>query len=312
MADLDVSIVVPTRNRCEMLGALLDSLAAQTLDPARFEVIVVDDASTDGTAEAVERLAAQVPYKLRLLRHTGAGPAAARNRGWRVATGPYVAFTDDDCVATPGWLAGLLDEAQEDTVVQGLTELAPGDERNVGPFSRVLVITEPNPYFATCNILYPHELLERLGGFDEGFLTGEDTDLGWRAQEAGAGYRFAPGAVINHAVVELGALGKLRWAFRWSAAMQVARRHPGVRKALTWGIFWKRSHALLALALLALVLARRFPPALLLALPYVRMLRARCIVEGYSPAYMPYLAVYDLAELIAAARGAVRHRVLVL
>jgi GT2 family glycosyltransferase len=297
-----------------MLEGLLASLAVQSLDPSRYEVIVVDDGSTDGTPELLQRAAEEAPYELRVVRHSGAGSAAARNRGWRQAAAPLVAFTDDDCGTTPGWLSGLLEAARNggETIVQGRTELAPGDAAKVGPFSRVLEITEPGPYYATCNILYPRALLERLGGFDEGFQTGEDTDLGWRAQEAGAEYRFVPEAVVNHEVVQLGPLGKLRWAFRWSDAMQTLGRHPGLRGSLTWGIFWKRSHALLALAIGGALLARRFAPAALLAFPYLRALRARCRIEGYSPGYVPYLAVYDLAELLAAARGAARYRVLVL
>jgi GT2 family glycosyltransferase len=313
MGDFAVSVVVPTKDRSIMLEALLDSLGRQSLDASSFEVIVVDDASTDATPEVLERAAERMPYELRVVRGPGIGPAAARNRGWREASSRLVAFTDDDCVVTPAWLGELVEAADGDeTVVQGRTDLAPGDAEKIGPFSRVLQITEPGPYFATCNVLYPRALLERLGGFDEDFLTGEDTDLGWRARESGAGYRFASDALVNHAVVELGPIGKLRWVFRWSHAMRNLSRHPGVRESLTWGIFWKRTHALLAVALVGVLLSRRFWPALLLTLPYARALRARCMVEGYSLGYVPYLALYDLAEMTAAARGAVRYRVLVL
>jgi GT2 family glycosyltransferase len=299
-----------------MLESLLTSLSRQSLDSSRYEVIVVDDGSTDGTLEMLDRMAEQAPFELLTVRQSEAGAAAARNSGWREASAPLVAFTDDDCVATPDWLAVLVAQAGEGdgAILQGLTELAPDDAAKVGPFSRVLEIKEPNPYYATCNIMYPRELLETLGGFDEAFrtVTGEDTDLGWRAQAVGVGYRFVPEAVINHAVVQLGPIGKLRWAFRWSDAMQALRKHPGLRRTLTWGIFWKRSHALLGVAIVGALLSRRFVPAALLALPYLRMLRARCIVEGYSLGYVPYLALYDLAELTAAARGAARYRVLVL
>jgi len=309
-----VSVVVVTRNRSPMLESLLESLERQTLEPSRFEVIVVDDGSTDDTPALLERKARTAPYELRVVRQEQAGIPAARNRGWRETRAPLVAFTDDDCVATPDWLAELVGAAGEEAelIVQGCTELAPGDAEKVGPFSRVLIVTEPNPYYATCNILYPRVLLERLGGFDESFATGEDTDLGWRAQAAGAGYRFVPQAVVNHAVVELGPIGKLRWAFRWSAAMQNLRNHPSLRRSLTWGVFWKRSHALLAVAIVGALASRRFAPAALLVLPYLRALRARSIVEGYSPAYAPYLALYDVAEVTAAARGAIRYRVPVL
>ncbi len=316
MAELDVSVVVPTRNRSGMLEELLDSLAAQSLDPGRFEVIVVDNGSTDETAALLERKQAEVPYTLRVHHQQNAGPGTARNRGWQLASAPLVAFTDDDCRATPGWLEALVEAAgrHPDAIVQGRTQMPPAAVDKVTPFSRVLEITGPGPYYATCNILYPRELLDRLGGFDESFSepTSEDTDLGWRARAEGADYAFVDDAVIHHAVVDLGAIGKLRWAFRWSDAMRAFALHPGLRTTLIWGVFWKRSHALLVLALAGVLLSRRFPPALLLTLPYGRMLRARCIVEGYSLAFMPYHAVYDLAELLAAARGGVRYRVPVL
>jgi glycosyltransferase involved in cell wall biosynthesis len=313
VGDFAVSVVVPTRDRAGMLEDLLDSLGEQSFDASRFEVIVVNDASADGTAGVLNRMAERASFALRIVDGVGRGPAAARNLGWREASAPLIAFTDDDCVVTPAWLDELVDAADGDeTIVQGRTDLAPGDAEKVGPFSRVLQITEPGPFFATCNVLYPRPLLERLGGFDEEFLTGEDTDLGWRAQETGAGYHFATAALVNHAVVDLGPIGKLRWVFRWSHAMRNLSSHPSLRDSLTWGIFWKRTHALLAVALLGVLLSRRFWPALLLTLPYGRALRARCIIEGYSLGYVPYLALYDLAEMTAAARGAVRYRVLVL
>jgi glycosyltransferase involved in cell wall biosynthesis len=68
-----------------MLESLLESLARQTLDPSRFEVIVVDDGSTDDTPAVLERLARRAPYELRVLRQQAAGIPAARNRGWREA-----------------------------------------------------------------------------------------------------------------------------------------------------------------------------------------------------------------------------------
>jgi glycosyltransferase involved in cell wall biosynthesis len=311
-----VSVVVPTRDRSQMLETLLESLGRQTLDPSRFEVVVVDDGSTDGTPALLQRVAGEVRYDLRVVRHSGSGPASARNRGWRHASAPLIAFTDDDCVATPTWLQQMVESAKNrpGAIVQGATEVDPAEAPRAGPFSRTLEIKEPGPFYATCNMLYARELLERLGGFDETFPLpgGEDTDLGWRARKSGADYVFVREAVIQHAVVQLGPVGKLRWVLHWSDTMQVLRRHPGLRSNFTWGIFWKRSHALLVLAIAGAVLSRRLRPAALLALPYLRMLRARCIIEGYSLGYVPYLAVYDLAELLAAARGSARYRVLVL
>jgi GT2 family glycosyltransferase len=244
------------------------------------------------------------------------GPARARNDGWRAATAPYVAFTDDDCVATPAWLETLLRAGKRSpgTIIQGRTEIDPGEINTVGPFSRTLEIKERSPFYATCNVLYPRSLLQTLGGFDERYPLpgGEDTDLAWRALGDGATAAFSPDAVVYHGVVQYGPLGKLRWALHWSDSMQVYGRHPGLRSVLTWGIFWKRTHALFVLAVCAGALARRMPIAALLVLPYLRMLRARCIVEGFSLGYMPYLAIYDATEVFATARGAIKHRVLIL
>jgi glycosyltransferase involved in cell wall biosynthesis len=314
VGEMLVSVVVPTRNRAGMLRDLLESLAAQSLDASRFEVIVVDDGSTDETGEVLN--SATDNLQLRAVRQEQGGPASARNRGWRMASADLVAFTDDDCRATPHWLENLLEAAARHpgAMLQGRTEIDPDQENHAGPFSRTLEITEAGPFYATCNMLYPRALLERLGGFNESYpLHGaEDTDLGWRAREAGASDAFVPDAVIHHAVVDLGPLGKLRWALGWSETMQVFRRHRSLRRMLTWGLFWKRSHALLTVALLGVLMARRFPPASLLALPYLRQLRARYLVHGYRRVHLPYLALYDLVETYAAARGAIKHRVPVL
>ncbi|GAF92689.1 unnamed protein product, partial [marine sediment metagenome] len=109
MADAPlVSVVVPTRNRREVLSRALEALARQTYEP--FEIIVVDDGSTDDTPMLLARFAEQNPsLAFRWLRNEpqrGANPS--RNRGVGEARGPFVAFVDDDCIAEPEWLERLL------------------------------------------------------------------------------------------------------------------------------------------------------------------------------------------------------------
>jgi GT2 family glycosyltransferase len=312
-----ISVVVPTHNRSERLAALLASLRAQTLPAQEVEVIVVDDASTDGTADLLDGAARDEHFsRFEVVRRTDpGGPAAARNLGWRSARAPLVAFIDDDCEAAPAWLDELVRDSEgDDVALQGRTEPIPREAATVGPFSRTLAVTQLGPFYPTCNMAYPTALLERLGGFDESYPApgGEDTDLAYRAIEAGARIEFAEHAQVFHAVNQYGPLGKLRWALHWAHSVQVFARHPELRRTFTWRIFWKDTHALFFLALVGILLARRFPPAALLCLPYIRMLRARCIVEGYSLGWMPYLAVYDAFEVAAMSRGALRNRTLVL
>jgi GT2 family glycosyltransferase len=315
----EVSVVIPTRDRAARLAAALEALRAQALDPKRFEVVVVDDGSSDGTEALLASAAAgDGAPAVRSLRLTGQGPAAARNAGWRAARAPLIAFTDDDCEPTADWLDELIRAAAASpgAIVQGATGPIPRESELLSrPFSRTRVIDGPSPWFATCNIAYPRELLERLDGFDELFpeALGEDTDLGWRALEGGARVEFAPAAVVHHAVEDLGPAGYMRHALRGAYAVYAFRRHPGLRaRTLRYGVFRNPSLARLALAIAGLLLARRSRIAALLVLPYARNLLGRSIASGGGPALVPYLLAYDLVQAYTSLRGSVRHRTLVL
>lgn len=319
--DLQASVVFATHNRAERLRDMLAGLRAQTLPRAAFEVVVVDDASSDDTsavlAEAIER----GDLHIRAIRHDhNRGPAAARNAGWRAARASFVAFSDDDCVPAAGWLDALLRAHRErpEAIVQGRTEPRPDEIGALGPFSRTLRVRSLGPFFQTCNVAYPRVLLERLAGFDEQTFTvpcGEDADLAWRGIETGSATVFAPDALVHHAVNQLGPVGKLRVAWRWSETMRIYARHAELRRTnLTHGIFWKRTHYLLLRALLAFLLPRRaWPLALWLARPYVsHVVFHRGRIEGGGMLLAPYYALHDLVEVGAAVRGAIRYRVFVL
>jgi glycosyltransferase involved in cell wall biosynthesis len=311
----DVAVAVATRNRSALLAELLDSLRAQTLDGESFEVIVVNDGSTDDTAELLERERAEGGLDLTVIKRDGGGPAAGRNAAWRAARAPLVAFTDDDCVADPGWLeAGVrAARAHPETIVQGRTEPRPDQLHRRSPFSRTQDIHGAGPLFETCNIFYPRSLLQSLEGFAEDVFklpAGEDTDLAWRALERGCSTEYEPSALVHHAVLVDGAFGTLRYALRWHAGIAVYARHPGLRTAhLTHRIFWSRTHEQLLLFALGLVIGRRSRLlGGLLCRPYLlRLVRRRT-----GPLLAPYLLLLDLLEMGSVVVGAIRNRVLVI
>jgi glycosyltransferase involved in cell wall biosynthesis len=303
-----------TRNRPERLRRALHALAEQDLQEP-FEVIVVDDASDDETPDVLADAVEAGTLDLRVMRRESAGgPAGARNTGLRVARAPLVAFTDDDCEPTPGWLSALTRAAGEDAkaFIQGPTRPNPSERDRQGPFSRTLEVEQLGPWFPASNLAFPRVVLERLGGFDESLPRGEDADLAWRAQEAGIAARWAEDALVWHAVMDLGPVGKLRVAAAWSPAVRVLAAHPQLRGELVGGIFWKRSHAFFLLAALGIAAGCRWRPAIILAVPYLLQLRAAAGGGLAGVLWGPYQALHDAVELLALARGSVRARTLVL
>jgi GT2 family glycosyltransferase len=306
----EVSVVIPSRRGARLRRAL-DSLCRQSLAPKRFEVVVVRDPSADWSD-----LPEAAPLDVTLVRdRRGGGPGALRNVGWPAGSAPLVAFTDDDCEPAPGWLEALMrvHSRSPGAVLQGRTAPNPNELDALGPYARTISVDALGPWFPTCNMAYPRDVLEEVGGFDESYATvAEDTDLAWRARERGHRIEFVADAVVHHAVNRLGPRGKLALAAGWTAGVRVFRDHPALRSHLFLGVFWKRSHALLLLAALGALLTRRSPAAALLALPYTRDLRARMAAERAAPTQAPYYVVQDGVELAAVARGAAGARVIVL
>ena len=199
--DRDISVVIPTRNRAGRLGRCLDGLKQQTLAPERFEVVFVDNGSTDGSFELVERLAKETPFRTSVLTEPKPGPAAARNRGVEWARGARILFLGDDILASPQLLAEHVAAAEKhpDDAVLGFTGWAPQLELTPfmrylaperGPQFRYATIRDPfdcgYQFFYTSNIsLAPHWF--ELEQFDEAFPYAcfEDTDLGYRLQKRG-------------------------------------------------------------------------------------------------------------------------------
>lgn len=210
---VDVSVVVPTHDRMDVLPEVLDALEGQRGAPP-FEIVVVDDGSGDETRELLAARRFAVPA--RVLRQENRGPAAARNAGVRIAAAPRVAFLGDDTVPTPGWLAAHA-EAHEsrdggpELAVIGYTRWHP--RVRTTPFLSYIneyglqfgyrLIEDPEDvpfnFFYTSNLSLSRERL-LAEPFDERFpyAAWEDIEVSYRLSQAGQRLVYEPRAVVLH------------------------------------------------------------------------------------------------------------------
>ena len=252
------SVIVPARNAASTLGATLAALAAQRTT-AEFEVIVVDDGSTDDTAAIAE----SSPLAVRLVRSGGVGPGPARNAGVAVATGEALAFTDADCVPTPGWLEAGLEALAGADLVQGAVHADPAAA--AGPFDRTLWVVAETGLYECASLFCRRELFDRVGGFEDwlgarlGKPLAEDAWFGWRARRAGARTAFADAALVHHAVFARSAGGFVAERARLATSRSSPARCPscGGRPSSAGGLLSRRSAAFDAALVAAALAARR-------------------------------------------------------
>jgi GT2 family glycosyltransferase len=195
-----VSVVVCSHNGGRTLAQCLRSLSA--LDYPNYEVILVDDGSTDETAAIVRNFP-----EVRWIRQTHQGLSVARNVGLAAAPGSIIAYTDSDCYADEEWLTHLVYQLQHSgAAAVGGPNLSPEDGRlaaciaaSPGQPTHVLESDQVAEHIPGCNMAFRREALEAINGFDPQFWTaGDDVDVCWRLQQAGMWITFAPGAVVWH------------------------------------------------------------------------------------------------------------------
>ena len=234
-----VSVVVCSYNGASTLDQCLTSL--ERLDYPDYEIILVDDGSTDPTPA----IAARHP-QVRTIRQANAGLSVARNVGLGAATGEIVAYTDSDCFADPDWLTRLVYQLEassaaavggpnltpDDGWLAGCVACAPGQP------SHVLETDEVAEHIPGCNMAFRREALLAVGGFDPQFRkAGDDVDLCWRLLEAGYQITFAPGAFVwHHRRQGLRAYLKQQAGYGEAEAL-LARKHPERFNLLGAGIW---------------------------------------------------------------------------
>jgi glycosyltransferase involved in cell wall biosynthesis len=195
-----VSVIVCAYNGGCTLEQCLDSLLA--IEYPDYEVIVVDDGSTDDTPSILKRFPS-----IRAIHQPNQGLSAARNVGLKAATGSIVAYTDADCFADAHWLAQLVHQFQRSNAAAvGGPNLTPQDgwratcvAASPGQPTHVLESDQVAEHIPGCNMAFRREVLLAINAFDTLYRkAGDDVDICWRLQQAGHWIAFAPGAVVWH------------------------------------------------------------------------------------------------------------------
>jgi glucosyl-dolichyl phosphate glucuronosyltransferase len=247
----EVSVVICTRDRPELLRRVLASLEAQSIERSRFEVIVVDNGG--GIEELARSAGADV-----VVREREPGLSRARNAGWRTATSQLVAYLDDDAIAEEDWLGQALrvyGEHNSTVAAMGGPALPLWDspppawfprsleDRYFGETERILA---PGESLSGLNVFFARELLEQLGGFDVrlGMLgdrigVGEEADLFARmwAQDPHAVAVYSPAIAIRHSVApyKLSVRYQLRRAVAYGESVIIQQEIPrAYRRHMAW------------------------------------------------------------------------------
>jgi glycosyltransferase involved in cell wall biosynthesis len=280
---IQVSVVVPTCGRMDLLDRCLDALTRQTLPGTSFEVIVVDDEPNHNTLHLVAGWRARTldrgPRLVYLPNSNGHGPAAARNLGWRSARAPVVAFTDEDTVPSPAWLAqGLAAFGDEVDVLCGRVE-APLPARPTEA-QRAARQAASNA-FCVANCFCRRRLLERLDGFDERFGQAShcDADLHFRLLALEARIVRTPEALVVQPVLPAAwgaSLGRTREAV-FDALLY--KKHPRLYRERIAAAAPRDHYLAVAALLVALgaLLAGAGPVALLAGIVWLALTARLCL-----------------------------------
>lgn len=195
-----ISVVVPVYNAEKTIEKTIEALLSQKTEK-KYEIIIIDDGSTDDTPNIIKK------YPITIFTQENAGPAAARNAGWKMASGEIVAFTDSDCVPVPDWIEAISNHFKDYSVggVGGTYKT-----ENTGSIL-ALYIAEDSRFrqsrlgreiegTGTFSAAFRKKLLEQVGGFDETYrgATAEDFDLGYAIRETGHKIIYEPEAIVGH------------------------------------------------------------------------------------------------------------------
>jgi glycosyltransferase involved in cell wall biosynthesis len=278
----EVTVILPTRNRRDLLREAIESLWRQTAPADSYEILVVDNVSDDGTEEMMAELQAKSPVTLRYQRNSrNLGCFGSINLAVELARGEVIASTDSDCWADPNWIERGMEPFRGNprmAFVAGHIADKPGQPvtlfslRNGAP-------KEENLFYPSGNCFYRRSIYLELGGCLENLSFGDvgnspigcgDSDLAWRMRKAGYEYAYRGDAVVFHEVFRVSPWKWLKAHGRVFVMPELTRRHPELRKLLLGYLFLSSENIYFYLAILGGVAGIWLGPlALLAAVPHV-------------------------------------------
>jgi glycosyltransferase involved in cell wall biosynthesis len=307
-------VIIPAFNAEATIARALAAVASQDFE-GDFEVVVVDDGSTDGTATAAEAAGG-----VTVLRQGHSGPAAARNRGVEHASGRLLAFTDADCMPSPSWLREGVAALKHADLVQGAVRPDPSAART--PFDHTLWVSADSGLYQCASLFVRRDLFECVGGFEDWLQAGlgkelaEDVWFGWQCRRAGARTAFAPDALAYHAVLPRRALEYVLERCRRVYFPTITAKIPDLRDSYLYRrYFVTRDSAAFDLAAVggvgAVVSSSALPAVL--AAPYLWSIGRRSVVwRRRAPLAAAAELAADAVGFGALVVGSLRSRTLVL
>ncbi|MEM1545659.1 MAG: glycosyltransferase [Candidatus Methanomethylicia archaeon] len=263
MSEIDISVIVPVRNGANTIRDLLESLMKLEYDRRKYEVIVVDGYSTDGTRELV------LKYPVKLVMQEGTGLNAARNTGIKNSKGKIVVFTDADCVVPKDWIKNVVSCFNDNDVaciggsVKGLSKnftsiyidntglhIMPQYKRQ-----EILNLWKPFSYPAGCNMAFRRDVLINIGLFNETIKYGyDDLELIERLGLKGYKIRLEPNVIVFHqhrdSIIKL-----IKQTFRYGKGGGILiKKVKGVRPLRTWLILYLIGFIIAVMLLIVLLI----------------------------------------------------------
>lgn len=237
---MKASLIIPVYNSEKFLADCLESVVRQEgLSKEEYEILVINDGSTDGSKEIIDDFARRYPH-LRALHQQNCGAACARTRGLQEARGEYLFILSHDCVAVPDWLSTVVNVFESNPkvgVVQG--QILP-EEEITRPIVHCTVVKQFSFSFETAGIAYRASALDKAGRYLDEELSeyGDDTDVAWRILEAGYEAYWINKPLVYHKVLPEDFWRGVRRSWGTQKFALLVKRHPQIRQYLRLGFVW--------------------------------------------------------------------------